>query len=412
MSLENKKRDMTPFAIGEPPCAANPLLMPIVWGASFLCTRRFGLKIDKSGIKGLKPPYLVLATHQGFADYYIAPLALFPHRAVYVSDMEGFAAFGKSLYRSIGCIGKRRFVPDPAVLVNIRRAFAKKRTVVLYPESRHCNAGVTSLIPDNMGKLCKAMGVPVVILAAKGCYLANPFWDETHTRRVKLAATLECICTAEQLKSLSAQELQGLIEQKLSYNEYEWQKQSDTHITYEKRCEGLHMPLYRCRSCMKEHDMGSEGSRLFCKSCGASWEMDELGALQGSDGEISVPEWYLWEQQLVEQELSKGSYRAEFDVDIQALPNEKGFVPQGSGRLIHTAEGFQLSFGGRTLKFSSRSMESVQTEYDYRGRGSCLVLSDRDCCYYCYSRDRDFCLTKIQFAAEYFHKHASPAISK
>ena len=48
----------------------------------------------------MKPPYLVLSTHQGFSDYYIAPLALFPHRANYVSDMEGFAAFERDwLYR-------------------------------------------------------------------------------------------------------------------------------------------------------------------------------------------------------------------------------------------------------------------------------------------------------------------------
>ncbi len=404
MSLNNKARDFTPFDMSQPPCRPNPLLMPLVWGISFAATRRFSLKIDKSGMRGIKPPYLVLATHQGFADYYIAPLALFPHRASYVSDMEGFAAFGKSLYRAVGCIGKRRFVPDPSVIVNLRRVLRQGRPAVLYPESRHCNAGITSLIPDDMGKLCKLLGVPVVILAAHGSYLANPFWDEAHTRKARLSATLECICTAEELKSIPAEELQRLIEEKLTYNEYEWQKQCGTRIACRDRAEGLHHPLYRCRACEKEHTMRSAGSSMFCVECGANWCLTELGTLVGLEGETSVPEWYLWQQRLLEEELSRGGYRAEFDVRVEALPNEKGFIPMGEGRLIHTAEGFTLLVDGKTLVFSSRSMESVQTEYDYRGRGSCVVLSDRDCCYYCYCTAEDFSLTKLQFAAEYFHR--------
>ncbi len=399
MSLDNRKKDFTPFDMKKPPKKPNPLLMPIIWAASFVCTRRFSLKIDKSGVKGLKPPYLVLATHQGFADYYIAPLALFPYRAGYVSDMEGFAAFGDSLYRGIGCIGKRRFVPDPSVIVNIRHILRQGRPAVLYPESRHCNAGVTSLIPDNMGKLCKLLGVPVVTLAAKGCYLANPFWDEEHTRPAKITAKLECICTAEQLADISADELQQRIEEKLAYNEYEYQQAAGIRITYKERCRGLHKALYRCHTCKTEFSMRSEGSRIFCESCGASREMDEYGSL----GDITVPEWYEEQREAVINEIQSGRYHAVFDVNAEALPNEKGFIPMGAGQLTHSAEGFVLTLSDRTLKFSSRMMESVQTEYDYRGRGTCLVLSDRDCCYYCYCSAPDFNVTKIQFAAEYFH---------
>ncbi len=404
MSLNNKKRDMTPFDMKRKPCTPNPLLMPIMWGASFICTRRFGLKIDRSGIKGLKPPYIILATHQGFADYYIAPLATFPHRPSYVSDMEGFAAFGDWLYRSIGCIGKRRFMPDISVIFNIKHVLNSGRIAVLYPESRHCNAGLTSLIPDNMGKLCKSLGVPVVILAAKGCYLANPFWDEEHTRKAKITASLHCLCTAEQLKEISAEELQKRIEEALSYNEYEYQKQNNIRITHKGLCEGLHMALYRCHSCHTEHTTRTEGNRIYCTACGSSWEMNDLGELISDNGTVTVPEWYTEQEQAVISEIESGSYHAEFDIRVEALPNEKGFVPLGDGHLTHTAEGFTLLLNGETHKFTSVVMESVQTEYNYRGRGSCLVLSDRDCCYYCYCSAEDFSLTKIQFAAEYFHK--------
>ena len=102
----NKKQDMTPFDMKKRPCKQNPALLPLIWGISFTMTRKFGLKIKRTGMKGIKPPFLVISTHQGFSDYYIAPLSVFPRRASYISDMEGFAAFGNTLYRKIGCIGK------------------------------------------------------------------------------------------------------------------------------------------------------------------------------------------------------------------------------------------------------------------------------------------------------------------
>lgn len=114
--LHNKKKNWKPFDMNKKPVKQYPFLVPLIWGASWLMTRRFRLKIAKENMEHIRPPYLVLSTHQGFSDYYIAPLALFPHRANYVSDMEGFAAFGEWLYRGIGCIGKRRYVSDVAVV--------------------------------------------------------------------------------------------------------------------------------------------------------------------------------------------------------------------------------------------------------------------------------------------------------
>ena len=117
--LHNKKKNWKPFDMNKKPVKQYPFLVPFIWGASWLMTRRFRLKIEKENMEHIRPPYLVLSTHQGFSDYYIAPLALFPHRANYVSDIEGFAAFGEWLYRGIGCIGKRRYVSDVAVVKNI-----------------------------------------------------------------------------------------------------------------------------------------------------------------------------------------------------------------------------------------------------------------------------------------------------
>ncbi|MDO5574262.1 MAG: 1-acyl-sn-glycerol-3-phosphate acyltransferase [bacterium] len=440
--LTNKKRDMTPFDMSRKPVKQSPFLMPLIWGMSFVMTRKFGLKIIHRNMKQqdmkqrnrkqIKPPYLVISTHQGFSDYYIAPLALFPHQANYVSDMEGFAAFGEGLYRGIGCIGKRRYVSDYTVVRNIKYALEQGQSVVIFPESRHANVGTTAALPGNLGKLAKMMQVPVVMLSVHGSYLANPFWDEEHTRKTRMEATLECIYTKEQLESAAADEIQKTIEEKLQYDEYAWQLEQKIRISEPNRAEGLHKVLYQCPVCGKSFETESIGSSLRCRICDASWNLNEYGVLnrkcaqedqtgcdpknyvESEEGiwsntdEVTIPDWYEWERAQTEQEIrqriEQDSFEIPYKVRVEALPNAKGFVSLGEGDLILNQDAFILKMPDLKLSFPHKTRESVQTEYNYRGRGACIVLSNRDCCYYIYSEQKDFNPTKLQFAGEYLHQ--------
>lgn len=413
----NKKGDMMPFDMKKRPCRQSLFLLPAVWGASFLLTRRFGLKIKRTDMKGLKPPFLVISTHQGFSDYYIAPLSVFPHRASYVSDMEGFAAFGDTLYRRIGCIGKRRFVSDAAVLNNIKYALNKNKDIVfLFPEARHSNVGTTSLLPDNMGRLVKYLNVPVAVLTVHGSYLASPFWDEEHKRKVPIRAEIKSLYTEEQLSTLSEEEIQSALEKELKYDEYGWQYDNKIKINGKRRAEGLSKALYRCHDCGTEFSTFDKGSVICCEKCGERWEMSQYGRLinQRTGEEIHIPDWYEAQREEVRREISKEDYRAEYSVSVEALPNEKGFTDMGSGRLIHDRSGFtlELNFNKERLFFPTRILPSIQTEYNYKGKGKCIVLSTRDCCYYIYGKERFFNPTKLQFAAENLHSLIKGKVKK
>ncbi|MBQ8966836.1 1-acyl-sn-glycerol-3-phosphate acyltransferase [Ruminococcus sp.] len=420
MSLKNKKRDMTPFDMKRRPVKQNIFLTPLLWAVSYILTRKQGLrKVSRIRMKGLEPPYLVFATHQGFSDYYIAPRALFPHRANYISDMEGFAAFGNWLYRRGGCIGKRRYVADTAVLNNVKYAlFTLKQPVVIFPESRHCDAGVTSCISNDIGRLAKHFGLPVAVISAHGSYLANPFWDEAHERRSKISAEIEQVFTAEEVKRTSAEVIQAEIEKRLKYDEYSYQLQEHISINYPKRAEGLQLPLYKCISCKAEGSMAAAGTKLSCRACGKTWEMTEYGQLreQESGKLLHIPDWYRWERRETEKEIEADGYLADNIVTVEALPNEKGFVPLGKGRLEHSSGGYVLylddteqqavrnSPDSFPVRVKAENLVSAQTEYNYRGRGKCIVLSTKNCCYYCYGSEPDFIVTKQEFAQEYFYR--------
>ena len=241
--------DLTPFDMAEKPSKQYFFLVPLIWAAAKLSYMKCGMKIDRSGIKGVKGPFLIIATHQGPADYSAAPLATFPHRAMYVSDMEGFLYYGKWLYRGLGCIGKRRFVSDITVVKNMKYALGMGQSVFVFPESRHSNVGTTAYIPKNLGKLCKFMDVPVVLFTLYGSYLANPFWDELRTRKVPIEGKLTLLYSKDALEKASADEIQKALEKGLEYNEYEYQTAKKILIKEPFRAEGLHKPLYICRKC-------------------------------------------------------------------------------------------------------------------------------------------------------------------
>ena len=406
---KNRKGDMTPYDLNESPLKQNLFLMPIIWLACWFLTRPNRLNIKKINMEGLKPPFLVLSEHHGFADYYIAPLALFPHRANYVSDIEGFAAFGRGLYRAVGCIPTRRFVSSVSLVKNVQKVLQKKGGVaVIFPEARHSNVGTNSVLPGSIGKLVRLLKVPVVILKIKGSYLDAPIWDEHRRRNAPLEAQLEKLLDTSDIEEMSAEEITDMLNKKFSYDEYRWQHENKIAIEFSGRAEGLHTMLYQCPQCKSSHTITSHQNELLCNVCGCKWQMDQWGSLitqNEAEQRIHIPDWYESQRISVSDEIDSGNYYLNLEVEIEALPNHKGFVSLGSGTLTHTAKGFTVEIPNtfETLHFPTASLPSVHTECNYHEKGDCLVLSTRSCCYYLYAKKEILPLTKIQFAAEDFY---------
>lgn len=418
-----KKRKITtnPFDRNRIPPKQNPFFVPFIWLLCWACTRKGKLKIHKEQMEGLKPPFLVLGTHQAFMDFCVTPLALFPYRANYISELEGFEYYGEWFYRQLGCLGTRKFVSDLALVRNIRRVVERKGIIVIYPEARYANVGTNSEIPISVAKLAKMLDVPLVTINMKGNYLRSPIWNLTVRNEARLDATIKQLFTREEVKSLTLQEIIKGVQKELAFDEYAWQRETKQAITYTNRAEGLHKVLYQCPVCMQEFQMQSEGSRIFCKNCSANWEMTEYGKLKPLNSRTApsemeridfthIPNWYEWERGQVQKEIDNGRYCLEISVHIESLPNAVNFIDLGNGRLLHNEKGFFLTFTDygeieeKTLPFPAASMLSIHTEYDYRGKGQCVTLSTLDNTYFIYPNEPGFNSTKIQFAVEYLHK--------
>ncbi len=385
----------------------NHLLRPLTWLLSFPDVISHRAKITKVGMEGLKPPYLVLVNHNSFFDFKVVTAALYPHRYSNVVAIDGF--IGREwLLRAVGCICKRKFTKDAALVRQLVRMTKRGQIVVLYPEARYSLCGTQAILPSSLAKLVKLLRVPAVVMINHGHHLTSPFWN-LKPRRVATESVMTKIVDASEIADISIDEIARRINETFHYNDFEWQKLTGRVIDEPFRAEGLHKVLYQCPHCGAEYQMDSEGAELFCNACGRRWHMSELGELSANEGETKfshIPDWYEWERMNVRREVENGSYCFESEVEVHSLPNAKKFLHIGKAVLRHDMDGFTLTGADYSVHQKPASTYSVHIEYEYLGKyGDCIDLNTDTDTLYAHPLCERCSVTKIALATEELYKH-------
>lgn len=363
--------------------------------------------IKRINCEGLKPPYLVIATHSSFVDFPMVNRCT-KHRCTWVVSVEEFV--GRNyVMRSIGGIYKHKFTNEPSVVRNVAYSIKKMNTTcTFFPEARFSLIGKTEPIDKALGKLAKLCKCPVVVIVMHGNFIRSPQWCKRPYRKVPLVAEMKQVATLEEVQILSAEEIQSRIEQAFVYNDYHWQLENKIKVDSPKRAHNIHRVLYQCPSCGEEFTTDSKDTKIWCKHCGKSWTMDEYGRLLADDGKdiyTDPTEWYDYQAANVKKEVEAGTYRFEDDVYVEKLVSfsGKGFVrfPEVA-HLVHDENGFTVKgvHDGQsyTLHRDAISMSSVHIEYDFKGRGDAFDLFDGKDTYWIYPINKPNPLTKLHFA--------------
>ena len=406
---ENEK--IKHFDFAKKPKKPSPVLMGL---AKAIISRpdikKRGAVITKHGTEEYEgKPYLLLVTHSSMVDFNLMLLATDPYPVNNVMTLEGFNTYTEPLMRSLGVLGKRKYIADVNLIRNMKYCLHQLKTVfVLFPEARYSLDGCTSFLPDTLGKLIRMMRVPVLMLKIHGNFVTCPQWNKID-KKSRVTADMYPIVTADEALHLSPDVIQKRIEKEFRYDDFAWQYENRVKIDHPERAKGLHCLLYKCPRCLTEGETDSAGDRLFCRSCGKAWMMDEYGRLHAEEGETEfphIPDWSAWERQCVRDEIRNGTYRFEDYVKIETLPGSKKFYCHGMGKLIQTPEGTTITGTVYEKKFElfkpGAVLESMHIEYDYLGRGDCVDISVPDDSYWCYLSKRD-AITKLSFATEEIH---------
>ncbi len=373
-----------------------------------LCKARFSYRTEGMERAGAGP-WLILMNHSCFLDLKIAYKIFFPKPFCVVSTTDGFVGI-PWLMRWIGCIPTQKFVSDLTLVRDILHAIRTLNTsVLMYPEAGYSFDGTATPLPRKMGVLLKKLNVPVVTVITDGAYLRDPLYNGLRKRKVKVSATVKCLLTPEEIQEKSVEEIDRLLDETFTFDNFKWQQDNGIKITESFRAEGLQRILYQCPHCGMEGRTVGRGIHLTCNACGKVYELTESGkikALEGETGIDHIPAWYQWQRENVRRQIEEGSYSLDAAVEIGVLKDYKSLYMIGDGRLVHNAEGFTLTSDDGALKYSQSPLASytLNSDYYWYEIGDIISVGDRNELYYCFPKDPSVSVTKARLAAEELYK--------
>ena len=217
VNYKNNKR----YKTAKYPIRQPILIVWLIWLLSKIMLIGKKYKVEKINMEGLKPPYMLLSNRMYFIDFELCAMGTLPHRVNNVVSIDGYYR-RPWLMELIGAICTRKYTRDLHLIKSINKVLKRGDIMSMYPEARYSPCGVLSFMPDSLGKLIKLNKVPVVAVVHHGNHLHSPFWNFRKKRKVPLHTTMTQILTAEQVKSMSVDEINEAVKQGLYYDDYKY----------------------------------------------------------------------------------------------------------------------------------------------------------------------------------------------
>lgn len=414
MKIKRKNLDYEKVLLLERPVHKKPLRPNFLLSSLIRLLSVFDLHATKftfteSRMEEIKDkPCLILMNHSCFLDLEIAFRIFYPRRMGIVCTSDGFVG-KKTLMRMIGCIPTQKFVSDVSLITDMLYLLNEKDTsVLMYPEASYSFDGTATALPRKFGVLLKKLNVPVVMVTTKGAFSRDPLYNMLQKRKVEVSAHAECILTPEEIKSKSTKEIDEILNELFSFDNFKWQKENNIEINESFRADGLHRILYKCSECKVEGKMVGEGVHFTCGNCGKKWELTSLGELKSVSGTTKfshIPDWYKWERACVREELENETYNLETDVKISMMVDYKAIYNVGEGKLIHNNNGFSLVGCNGRLNYEQSPLSSygLYADYYWYQIADVICIGNKDALYYCFPKD-NIPVAKARMAAEELYK--------
>lgn len=401
---------LTPY-VHKKPLKQFFLLRWLLWVLCSVDLLRVRFQVKKIGMEKLaeEEPCLILMNHSSFVDLKIVA-KVFGHRPYQiVTTLDGFV--GKRwLMRLLGCIPTKKYMSDINLVKDMVYAAKElKSSIVMYPEASYSFDGTATPLPDSIGKCLKLLQVPVVMVRTYGAFSRDPLYNGLQIRKVKVSAEVEYLLSAEEIKSKTPAELNAILEDQFSFDQFRWQQENRVRITEKFRADGLNRVLYKCPHCLQEGKMVGKGTRITCENCGKEYELTEYGYLEAVNGETKInhiPSWYRWERECVRQEILDGTYLLDVPVDIYIMVNTDCVYKVGEGNLRHTVEGFHLTGCDGKLDYRQKpeSSYSLYSDFNWYEIGDMICIGDPSVQYYCFPKRTGDIVAKTRLAAEEMFK--------
>lgn len=340
------------------------ILRPIV---ELLVNILFNCKTKKYRPQG---PYLVLANHVTDLDPLIVG-ASFPQQMYFVTSehlmRQGFIS--KVLEWLLSPITRQKGGNAAGTVKAILRHLKAGYNVCFFPEGNRSWDGVTRAFPEATGKLARSGGCTLVTYRINGGYFSSPRWSGSSLRRGKLSGEVVGMYSPQELRAMSADEINRLIARDLYVDAYAQQQAEPVSFKGSKLAENLETLIFTCPKCGAMHRMESRGNKFFCLSCGMETEYTATGFFSG--GELpfdNVRDWNAWQEEQIRTLCENAGDEVIFsdsEMELYTVSSGKGKDALGKGDVHLYADRLELP-GGVTLKkeeISGMSMRGAMVLY-------------------------------------------------
>lgn len=353
----------------------------------------FTKRVKLSGgeaFKYIKPPYIVVANHAGFADVGGLIMSMYPNCASFVISVTQLVQWPSAI-KSMGVLPKKQFTVDTSLIRDIKYVLSKGRPVVIYPEAKLSVVGKPNPIKPAIAKLVRLLKVPLVTVRFNGNYLYSPRWTKLK-HKVPVRMDVKLAVSPEEVGTLSVEEIRRRIVENLNCDDYAYQLENGIEIDHPHLVEGLENILYKCPCCGEEFVMTAHGNTLTCGKCGMSVTQNKLGQLEGGKFD-KVTDWYDWQAQCVESEVSLPDYRFEGNFRAEKLVGKK-YADMGDATIVHDKTGITATFGDQTVHYKAGVFYTLSFNNDY------VYLPTAEAVYRFRRQSCVGCTTKLNLAVE------------
>lgn len=348
------------------------------WFAIPFFKLKFGFSRQKT--YDIKTPFILFANHNTNYDPLMISIG-FKQIIYYVASEHIFrwGFLSKLIVWLVSPIPKQKGNTDIGAVRDIIGRLRAGANVGIFPEGNCSFDGVTCPIIPASGKLVKLSGATLVTYLLEGGYFTEPRWGRG-IRKGRMRGYIVNTYSPSQLKSMSADEINRVIEKDLYEDAYARQEKERIVFKGKKTAEELETTLFTCPLCKKIGTLKSEGERFFCE-CGLHVTYTSSCFLEGNAPFATIRDWNVWQHENLKEHLAVlGDKPAFSDTDVKLFRLEGGHTSildgQGSlamykDRLVCADKSFMISdiqdfalYGQKTIVFTLNDTSYYEIKFD------------------------------------------------
>lgn len=370
----------------------------------------FSYDYDPEFIKN--QPAILLSSHASRLEFIYT---IYGFRRKDVNVVCGFQnILQKGIYHlliKLGVISKYLYQPDFMCVKNMLKVLRRNGALGLFPEGIQSTSGSTHPINPATAQFIKKSKANIVVCTSQGAYLATNRYSSDR-KKGYIGITYRLLFTPEMLDDLTEEQIYQLILQKISYNDFAFNKAArHKYIGKKANAFGIDKILYQCPDCKEEHTLRVQNDTVVCESCGFQVRINEyydLVDVKGKGCPADIDEWYKWQRGCVANQVKDDDFEMSLSGSLCTIhldklrkpPKNRKILSVGTARLTNRGLSFSGILDGESADFEFHAKSVYSLTFSTQGFLEFYYKND----YFMIVPDeKDRCLIKWTLAAEEIH---------